>query len=72
MKKYPIHNINTITFIATCLTSSIILFFFKLLTAATLIGRFLSAVWLVEEERRHSQEPAPAPRRLTVERAAVD
>ena len=38
---------------------------------ATLIGRFLSAVWRVEEEHRHLQEPAPIPRHLTVERTAV-
>ena len=38
----------------------------------TLIGQFLSAVWRVEEEQRHLQEPAPIPRHPTVERTAVD
>ena len=48
-------------------------FFQQQLTVATLVGRKpLSAVRRAEEEKRHLQEPAPAPRHLTVERTAVD
>ena len=44
----------------------------KLLTGNTLIGLSLSAVWRVEEEWRHLQEPVPIPRHPVVERTAVN
>ena len=44
----------------------------QLLTGGTQIGLSQSAVWRVEEEWRHLQEPAPIPCHLTVERTAVN
>ena len=43
----------------------------QLLTGGTQIGLSRSAVWRVEEEWRHLQEPAPIPCHLTAERTAV-